>query len=70
VILNEDLEEIGDNGLNFNWNPIDEVYIPKTVKSIGKYGVASFKKVYLYRHTSIDLFGYSDNGVSQLVYLD
>ena len=45
VVLNEDLEEIGDYGLSFNFYcAIDEIRIPKSVKSIGKYGVGVFKK--------------------------
>ena len=69
--MNEDLEEIGDSGLNFGFNhAVDEIWIPKSVQSIGKYGVSSFRKIYLYRTTMVDLFGYSNNGVNNFVYLD
>lgn len=67
IILNEDLEEIGDHGLNFNYRALDEIRIPKSVKSIGKYGVIA-KKIYMYRTTTIDLYGFIDT--SNIIYLD
>jgi len=68
VILNEDLEEIGEFGLRF-YQLMDEVTIPKSVKYVGKQAISA-KKIYLYRDTfweDADRFALYDR---EVIYLD
>jgi len=48
VILNEDLEEIGKNGLRFG---VDEITIPKSVQYVDEFSVTAKNKIFLYRDT-------------------
>ena len=68
IILNEDLERIEENGLNFGGyrESIEEIRFPESVKYIGA-GVASVKKVYLYRSTEVHERAF---GKAEIIYLD
>ncbi len=54
ITLNDDLEEIADDGLNFGSyrEPLEEIIFSESVKYIGA-RVGPVKKVYLYRNTEI-----------------
>jgi len=50
IILNEDLEEIGDSGLNFGrvYAPLlEEIRIPQSVKYIGERAFTAKKYIYI-----------------------
>jgi hypothetical protein len=66
IVLNEDLEVIGDYALHKG--NIWEVTIPKSVEKIGEYGCSACRKVYMYRSTE-----YSQNSFRsdvEIIYLD
>ena len=68
IVLNEDLEEIADYGLNFrpSYHALDEITIPKSVQYLGKRSIST-RKIYLYRSTVCHedmLYG------KEVVYLD
>jgi len=67
IILNEDLEEIGKNGLTFGWNKsVDEITIPKSVQYIGESAISA-KKIFLYRGTICHELAFPGK---EIIYLD